>query len=490
MSPTVTAPLKASRLLSAGALTLSALLLLPASAVGQDDQGQAPQPGIQAPGAQPQPEGETRAPAYIAAVDGLARLDREGQSEAAERGVPLVPGDRLRTEGGRVELAFPNGTPGLSRSLHRGRARGSAGPARRARPPLRARLVDHRRRRARHDRRPWRHGSISRTTASTASPSAAPTPWRSSSSSSAVRRRCRARAATCWCRRATARWRATARRRRRRNGPTPARPRSSAGPPTGKRCGRAASTPRGSTCRPSSATTPPPSTSTAPGRTTRPTAPSGIRAAPPRIGGRTTTAAGTTRRRYGWTWIAGGAVWAYPTHHYGRWNLGARGWHWIPSRRWGAAWVVLGGRAGLRRLVPARLERPPGAQRVPLRPQLSVALARSVPRLDGDPAHVVRTRARAGRPRRSRPARSRAAGVRPAASLARLRAAAIAVSVALQPAPQRRDQRHRSRAGARRRLDDEPAQLRPLRQRPRQPRRPRRPARHRVRRGHDDRVAV
>ena len=151
---------------------------------------------------------------------------------------------------------------------------------------------------------------------------------------------------------------------------------------------------------------------------------------------------------------------------------------------------VLGGRAGLRRLVPARLERPPRAQRVPLRPQLSVALARSVPRLDGDPAHVVRTRARAGRPRRSRPARSRAAGVRPAASHARLRAAAIAVSVALQPAPQRRDQRHRSRAGARRRLDDEPAQLRPLRQRPRQPRRPRRPARHRVRRGHDLRVAV
>ena len=42
---------------------------------------------------------------------------------------------------------------------------------------------------------------------------------------------------------------------------------------------------------------------------------------------------------YGWTWIAGGAGWAYPTHHYGRWNLGARGWHWIPSRRWGAAWV-------------------------------------------------------------------------------------------------------------------------------------------------------
>jgi len=116
MSPAVTAPLKASGLRAvcfswAGALTLSAILVLPASAVAQDDRGQVPpQPGLQAPGDQPQPEGETRAPAYIAFVDGLARLDREGQSEAAERGVPMVPGDRLRTEGGRVELAFPNGT--------------------------------------------------------------------------------------------------------------------------------------------------------------------------------------------------------------------------------------------------------------------------------------------------------------------------------------------------------------------------------------------
>ena len=42
---------------------------------------------------------------------------------------------------------------------------------------------------------------------------------------------------------------------------------------------------------------------------------------------------------YGWTWVAGGGAWAYPTHHYGRWHVGTRGWFWIPSRHWGSAWV-------------------------------------------------------------------------------------------------------------------------------------------------------
>src|SRR5687768_10526064 len=110
MSPAVTAFLKASRLLPAGALTLSAVLLLPAPAAGQGTPAEPPQPGNQAPTTQPQPEGETRAPAYIAAIDGVAKLDRDGQIEAAEGGVPIVPGDRLRTEAGRLELAFPNGT--------------------------------------------------------------------------------------------------------------------------------------------------------------------------------------------------------------------------------------------------------------------------------------------------------------------------------------------------------------------------------------------
>jgi hypothetical protein len=43
-------------------------------------------------------------------------------------------------------------------------------------------------------------------------------------------------------------------------------------------------------------------------------------------------------RPYGWTWIAADP-WGWPTHHYGRWGLSAGSWFWIPDRRWGPAWV-------------------------------------------------------------------------------------------------------------------------------------------------------
>jgi hypothetical protein len=46
-------------------------------------------------------------------------------------------------------------------------------------------------------------------------------------------------------------------------------------------------------------------------------------------------------RPYGWTWIAGGP-WGWPTHHYGRWGHSAAGWFWIPGRTWGPAWVSWG----------------------------------------------------------------------------------------------------------------------------------------------------
>jgi hypothetical protein len=43
--------------------------------------------------------------------------------------------------------------------------------------------------------------------------------------------------------------------------------------------------------------------------------------------------------RFGWTWI-GGPVWAWPTHHYGRWGITSAGaWFWIPGSTWGGAWV-------------------------------------------------------------------------------------------------------------------------------------------------------
>src|SRR5688572_19473180 len=52
----------------------------------------------------------TTAPAHLAFVDGSATLEREGQSEPADAGMPLVAGDRLRTTRGRVEVLFPDGT--------------------------------------------------------------------------------------------------------------------------------------------------------------------------------------------------------------------------------------------------------------------------------------------------------------------------------------------------------------------------------------------
>jgi hypothetical protein len=42
--------------------------------------------------------------------------------------------------------------------------------------------------------------------------------------------------------------------------------------------------------------------------------------------------------RYGWTWI-GHDFWGWPTHHYGRWGFGRSRWFWIPDRHWGTGWV-------------------------------------------------------------------------------------------------------------------------------------------------------
>jgi hypothetical protein len=41
---------------------------------------------------------------------------------------------------------------------------------------------------------------------------------------------------------------------------------------------------------------------------------------------------------FGWTWI-GTDAWAWPTHHFGRWGFSAGAWFWIPGRTWGPAWV-------------------------------------------------------------------------------------------------------------------------------------------------------
>src|SRR6266536_2968354 len=53
---------------------------------------------------------EAPPPAYLAVVTGQATLERGGEAEPATQNMPFVPGDRLRTGAGRVEIAFPDGS--------------------------------------------------------------------------------------------------------------------------------------------------------------------------------------------------------------------------------------------------------------------------------------------------------------------------------------------------------------------------------------------
>jgi Family of unknown function (DUF6600)/FecR protein len=50
------------------------------------------------------------APAHLSAVDGMAAIDREGETINAVAGEVVLEGDRLRTESGRAELWFPDGS--------------------------------------------------------------------------------------------------------------------------------------------------------------------------------------------------------------------------------------------------------------------------------------------------------------------------------------------------------------------------------------------
>ncbi len=43
--------------------------------------------------------------------------------------------------------------------------------------------------------------------------------------------------------------------------------------------------------------------------------------------------------RFGWFWVGFDRYWGWPTHHYGRWGYGSNRWFWIPGHRWSPAWV-------------------------------------------------------------------------------------------------------------------------------------------------------
>jgi hypothetical protein len=49
-------------------------------------------------------------PAHISLVDGQAVLERDGRTDASPASMPLLAGDRLRTQVGRVEVLFADGS--------------------------------------------------------------------------------------------------------------------------------------------------------------------------------------------------------------------------------------------------------------------------------------------------------------------------------------------------------------------------------------------
>ena len=55
-------------------------------------------------------EPTSEAPAHISVVDGAAVLERDGRGETAPTSMPLLAGDRVRTQNGRVEILYADGS--------------------------------------------------------------------------------------------------------------------------------------------------------------------------------------------------------------------------------------------------------------------------------------------------------------------------------------------------------------------------------------------
>ena len=111
------------------------------------------------------------------------------------------------------------------------------------------------------------------------------------------------------------------------------------------------------TCRRISTSTRARSIRTARGATWRRTATCGIRPSRRRGVPTITASGGSTAGTAGHSSVTDGR-WLYPTHHYGRWGLNRGRWYWMPSRGWSRRMGALGGGAGIRWLVPARMEQP------------------------------------------------------------------------------------------------------------------------------------
>jgi hypothetical protein len=87
-----------------------ALLIAAVSAIGHRVSAQQPAPDAPQQTVSDAPPPSYDTPPAITLVDGTARLLRQGQSQAAVANMPLIEGDRLVTESGRLAVTFPDGS--------------------------------------------------------------------------------------------------------------------------------------------------------------------------------------------------------------------------------------------------------------------------------------------------------------------------------------------------------------------------------------------
>ena len=49
-------------------------------------------------------------PAHVSFVDGAALIERDGQTDSSPLNMPLLAGDRIRTQAGRAEILYADGS--------------------------------------------------------------------------------------------------------------------------------------------------------------------------------------------------------------------------------------------------------------------------------------------------------------------------------------------------------------------------------------------
>ena len=81
---------------------------------------------------------------------------------------------------------------------------------------------------------------------------------------------------------------------------------------------------------------------------------------------------------YGWCWV-GATPWSWPTHHYGHWGQSSGRWFWKPDRRWSPAAMASGARPQMPAAAAPRSTRPAP---MPLRSPTNMRVAVTVSQID------------------------------------------------------------------------------------------------------------